>query len=316
MKNNFFKPVLIGIIFIFILLFFGNQTKAGIGLSIQPIKVHHTINSGESTNGVISLTNVSDEAVKIETILRDFVPMAGTISIQFVGRAEGATTVVDWISLDHKEPFILEKGKAKEIQYTIRAPANAEPGGHFGTIFFKANSLKEKETLKIGTQVGALVFVIVPGPNIQKGKILDFSAAKFFSGTTKPLDILKRKPATVNFKIKFENTGTIHFEPKGTIKITNMFGKEVAEVAVAGQVVLPTGARDLSNEWPVRFLLGYYKAKASVFDGEGNELTTKTISFFAFPVGYAITFVIILLILFFGLKFLKRKIKISVSLKG
>ncbi|OGZ37435.1 MAG: hypothetical protein A3E90_00680 [Candidatus Portnoybacteria bacterium RIFCSPHIGHO2_12_FULL_40_11] len=313
MPNKYLK-LFIGLVF-FVFLFSFQKVEADVGFEIQPIKVKHTLNAGESASGIISLINKSDEAVEVEPVLRDFVPMAGTISIQFIERAPGVTTIIDWITLEPAGSFILERGKSKDISYTIQAPANAEPGGHFGTIFFKGTGLKDTGQLKISTQVGTLVFATVPGPNLQKGKISDFSGPKFILGPKNIRDILKRKTPAVNFSLKFENTGTVHFEPKGSIKITNMFGREAGETAIAGQIALPGWVREINSDWvPKGLLFGQYKAKAKIIDGEGNELTTEEISFFTFPLWFVLAFAAAAAIIFFIIKFLKKRIKISVSI--
>lgn len=270
------------------------------GLTIQPIKISETIEPGDSVSGEISLINASEGAVEVEVTVEDFIPAAGSMNIQFIGRAEGVTTVRDWISLDIPETFIFEKGQSRSIIYTIKAPPNAEPGGHFGVIFFKAVDLNQQGQFKVGTRVGTLVFITVPGNQLQKGDILDFSSPKF----------VQKGP--VPFKIKFENTGTVHFEPKGAITIKNIFGKEVGKIQVAGQVVLPTGVRDLAAVWDVKgLLIGRYTAEINIIDGEGNELTANRIAFYAFPLWYLLGFIITAAALFFGFKFLRRKVKIS-----
>lgn len=282
---------------------FSGRAYASTGLSIQPLKATHTLNPGESASGVIQITNAGDNAVNVETKVEDFIPLAGTYQIQFVGRAPGISTVRDWITLDAPKSFVLAKGAAKNVSYTIKTPPNAEPGGHFGVAFFKASELaKNDQQLKVGTQVGMLILVTIPGSHLEKGNILDF---------TGPLFVQK---SPINFTIKFENTGTVHFEPRGTITIANMFGKEVGSVSVGGQVVLPTGIRDLAAN--VNFdgvLLGRYKANLKMFDGEGNELTAKSIAFYAFPLWYIIAFFITIAALFFAIRFLKKNIKISIS---
>lgn len=282
---------------------FSGRASASTGLSIQPLKVTHTLSPGEEASGVIQITNAGDEAVNVETKVEDFVPLAGTYQIQFVGRAPGISTVRDWITLDAPKSFVLAKGAAKNVSYTIKTPPNAEPGGHFGVAFFKASELpKGGQQLKVGTQVGMLILVTIPGSHLEKGNILDF---------TGPLFVQK---SPINFTIKFENTGTVHFEPKGAITIANMFGKEVGSVSVGGQVVLPTGVKDLAVSVNFdRVLLGRYKANLKMFDGEGNELTARSIAFYAFPLWYVIAFLIAVAVLFFGIRFLKKNIKISVS---
>ena len=295
-----------GVLFLLASLFvFASGTRAGnVGLSIQPLKATHKLQPGESVSGVIQITNASDGAVNLETKVEDFVPLAGTYNIQIVQRAPGVSTVRDWITLDAPKSFVLAKGAAKNVSYTIKAPANAEPGGHFGVALFKATEIKEGQQLKVGTQVGMLILVTVPGSRLEKGNVLDFSGPLF----------VKKSP--INFTIKFENTGTVHFEPKGAITIANMFGKEIGSVVVGGQAVLPTGVRDLAAS--VNFdgvLLGRYTAVLKMFDGEGNELATRSIAFYAFPLWYVLTFFATIIVLFFGIRFLKKNVRISISKK-
>lgn len=281
---------------------FGNYAQAAsTGIGIQPLKVTHTLNPGEEVSGTIEIKNAGDNAVNVETKVEDFVPLAGTYEIQIVQRAPGITTVRDWIILDAPQSFVLAKGAAKNVTYTIKAPPNAEPGGHFGVALFKASELpKGGQQLKIGTQVGMLVLVTVPGSRLEQGRVLDFSGPKFVK--TSPID----------FIIKFENTGTVHFEPKGTITVTNMLGKEIGSVAVGGQVVLPTGVKDLAASMNFDgVLVGRYTANLKMVDGEGNEIASESFAFYAFPLWYVIAFLATVAVLFFGIRFLKKNIKIS-----
>lgn len=280
----------------------GNYAEAAnIGISIQPLKVTHTLKPGEEVSGVIEIKNASDIAVNVGTKMEDFVPLAGTYQVQIVQRAPGISTVRDWISLDARQSFTLAKDAVKDITYTIKVPLNAEPGGHFGVALFKASELsKGGQSLKVGTQVGMLILVTVPGSHLEKGKVLDFSGPRFVS------------KSPIEFTIKFENTGTAHFEPKGTIIIANMFGKEIGSVGVGGQAVLPTGVKDLAAS--VNFngiLIGRYSALLKMVDSEGNEIASRSIAFYAFPIWYVLAFFVAVAVLFFGIRFLKNNIKIS-----
>ena len=280
-----------------------NFAYAGVGLSIQPNKISHTIEPGDSVSGIISLKNASDSDVKVETEVQDFIPTPGTGDFHFVKRAEGVTSVRDWVTIKSPADFIFKKGESKEIPYTIKAPKNAEPGSHFGIAFFMASKISDTGQLKVGTRVGMVIYITVPGNFLQKGKILDFTTSKF----------IQKGP--VSFKIKFENTGTVHFEPKGAIKITNIFGEEVANVPVSGALVLPTGVKDWTVNWPVNFLLGRYKAEINLKDGEGNVLTADSVAFYAFPLWYILGFIAAIIVLFFGLKFLRSRFSFTIAKK-
>jgi hypothetical protein len=277
---------------------------ASTGLTIQPVKISQTLNPGQEATGAILLTNASEEDVLVELKVEDFVPTAGAEGIQFVGRAEGVTTVRDWITLgDGESSFVFKQGEQREIPYRILAPEDAEPGSHFGVAFFKASKLAEDTSqLKVGTQVGVLIFVTVPGDFLQKGQIQDLSAPAFTQSNVVP------------FTIRFENTGTVHFEPKGLITIRNVFGKVVGTVPIEGQVVLPTGVKDLRFAWQTEgLLLGRYVATAAVKDGEGNELTSETVSFYAAPLWYILAFFVFIFLVYLLIRFLKSHVRISFS---
>lgn len=282
---------------------------AGTGLTIQPIKVSHTLNPGEEVSGVISLTNASSDENDTKIILNveDFVPFAGNEGVNFVGRAPGVTTVMDWITLgeNNEHEFLIGKDGAKSIPYIIKAPPNAEPGGHYGVLFFKAVKTGKGETLNIGTQVGVLVLITIPGSHLQKGRILDFTTKNFY------------QKSPIDFSIRFENTGTVHFEPKGVITITNIFGKKVGEIPVQGQIVLPTGIRNLTAAWNVGgLLLGKYNAVLSISDGEGEQLSAKSVSFHVFPAWYISEFIAGIIALYLALRYLRKKVKINISIKS
>ena len=272
------------------------------GLTIQPIKVSVTLNPGDNMADVIHITNSSDGDVNVDITVQDFVPVAGQDSLKFVGKAPGVTSVADWITIPGSHALVFKQGESKDVPYSIVAPANAEPGGHFGAIFFKATPAGQTGTLKVGTQVGMLVLVTIPGSHLEKGQILDFKAPSFV------------QQGPVSFTMKFQNTGTVHFEPKGKIVISNMFGKKVAEVPIQGQIVLPTSIKDLGFDWNVTgILLGKYTAAATVVDGEGTVLTTKEVSFWAVPVWYVMGYLTVFIIVFLVLRFLKNKVKISLK---
>src|SRR3990167_3683823 len=218
-RLNFYKvTALLGLFLFSLPIPIGAVTT---GLTIQPIKISETVESGQTKSGFITLSNASGQSVMVEIGVEDFVPTAGTSNINFVGRAEGNTTVRDWITINSPESFVFKKGDARTISYTITAPLSVEPGGHFGVIFFKATQTEDAGQLKVGTRVGVLVYITIPGNQLQKGQIRDFKAPMFVQGRSVP------------FRINFENTGTVHFEPKGSITIKNIFNKIVAEIPVS-----------------------------------------------------------------------------------
>lgn len=274
------------------------------GLSIQPLKVTHTLNPGAEVSGIIEIMNAGDNAVNVDVSAEDFVPLEGTYNIQIVERAPGMSTVRDWVFLDAPPSFVLERGAMRRVPYTIRAPGNAEPGGHFGVALFKASELPENggQQLKVGTRVGMLILVTIPGNRLEQGSVLDFSTSRF----------IERGP--IQFLIKFKNTGTVHFEPKGVIRIINMFGREVGSIPVGGHAVLPTGVKDIPIEANVEgTLLGRYTATLVLDDGSGNEIASNHAVFYVFPIWYAVGFFVTLAMLYLLIRFFRKYVRITIS---
>jgi len=276
---------------------------ASTGLSIQPVKIDETVNPGQTLTGQILLQNVSDGPVDVAVKVEDFTPNAGADSIQFVDRAPGVTSVRDWVTLP-PSGFTMRMGEQKEIPYTITAPINAEPGGHYGVMLFKATpaGTTTEGSLKVGTQVGMTVLISIPGNHLEKGNIIDFTAPGFV------------QHGPVPFSMTFQNTGTVHFEPKGSIVITNMLGQKAAEVPITGDVVLPTSIKKLNTfYWNSNiFNIGRFSAVASVKDGDGNVLTSKEVHFWIIPVWYVIAFIVGLFLIYLLLRFIRKHVRISV----
>jgi hypothetical protein len=283
----------------------GQAHAAATGLTIQPVKISELIKSGASKSGQILLTNASSDAVQVDISVEDFVPTSGTETFQFVGRAPGVTSVRDWITIQSPLRFTFKPGESKEIPYTITAPADAEPGSHFGVIFFKATRVADLNAeINVGTQVGTLVFVTIPGTFQQSGTIQNFGSPFFLQGGPVP------------FSLRFDNTGTVYFEPKGTIDIYNMFGSQIASVPIGGYAVLPTGVKDMAFSWNVSgFLLGRYKAVASVYASDGSLLASKDTSFYVVPIWWIVGFIVILALLYYAIRFVRTKLNITISVK-
>ena len=92
-----------------------SSASASTGLTIQPIKISETMTAGQTISGTIQLTNASDQPVDVEVNLQDFIPVGGADSIQFVGRAEGVTSVKDWINVDSTHTFAFAVGETRAI---------------------------------------------------------------------------------------------------------------------------------------------------------------------------------------------------------
>lgn len=282
MKKNL-KFLILFVVFVVV----SAPANAKQGFTIFPAKLSIEVDKSSQYNGEINLTNAGDSPVMVLPDVQDILPTPGSSGFNYLPKAPGITTLVDWIQIS-KKPFELKVNETKKVPFTIKVPADASAGSRFGVIFFATGATGGQ--LSVSARTGSVILLTVPGDFKQSGEISNFWVSKI---------IWNDKP--INFKFNFQNTGTVYFEPKGTIGVTNMFGKKVADIEVAGSVVLPTGMKILETVWPEPgYLFGIYKAHLAISVTGKGDIATKDITFFAlplFPSLGAAGFILVLIVL-------------------
>lgn len=270
--------------------------------SITPAKVYLTLAKGTTGQSSIIVANPNDFAIDVKLGKEDFVPAVLPGDIRFVPKSEGATSLVDWVEMD-LTTFALESKTRKEVPFKVVVPEDASPGGHYAVLFFTAVP-KEAEgaTLSISGRVGALVYLVVPGDVIETGRIVSFKGPSFVA------------KGPIKFTTLFENTGTSHYDPKGSIKISSLFKKDLTTIEFPERTVLPQAKRPIDTIWETKYLIGRYKAELSLTDGAGT-IHTATFAFWAFPWKEAALLVGVVAILMLLFRFIASKIKIQIVRK-
>ncbi len=286
----------------FLVVLFGlNFAKAAVEpveLKISPVTFKFQVEKAGKISEKIYLTNPNDFELKIKSEVEDFLQGDEEGTPRFIPQGTEKTTLSSWVKVGLSE-FVLAPFETKEIPFEINAPKDAEPGGHYAAIFFKTVPEEEEETTRIGisSRVGALVLVSVPGDVSQTGEIVEFRGPKFVG----------RGP--VDFLARFKNTGTVHYQLGGEVKITNWLGKETAQVILPEHIVLPDSIRKFEAGWERKYPFGRYTAELQMVDGGGN-LRTAQISFFAFPWQETAGLIVILIVVWFVLKYVGKKYQI------
>ena len=263
-----------------------------------------TVDKGQTYNDEIQVTNAGDSVVAVLPDVQDLVPASGASGFNFMPKAPGITSLVDWIQISRK-PFELKPNETKAVPFTIKVPSDASPGSRFAVLFFATGALSGGGQLNVSARTGSVILLTVPGDFKQIGEISNFILSKF---------VWNNQPT--GFKFDFLNTGTVYFEPKGTITITNIWGKKVAEIPVAGQVVLPTGMRSINTVWEKpSYLLGIYKAHLAINITGKGDIATKNARFYALPLYPSLGALGILLILIVVLWYIKKNFKFALVRK-
>lgn len=249
---------------------------------VGPGKVDVTLKPGEAKTVQMTVTNRTGERRIFNLTTEDAVGSNDiNTPIVLLGNDRGPYSLKDYLTVPHKR-FELGQNQRARIPVTISIPADAEPGGLYGsvlvdTIAIKAVGGETTDTVPqsaIIARIGTLFFITVPGEVAKEGKLKDFS-------TVPQKHFYQNGP--IKFGVYYENKGPIHLAPYGEIRITNMFGDEVDFVQLEPWFVLPHSQRLREVSWNREFLFGRYTATAQVNRSYDDVIDTMSYSFWVLP---------------------------------
>lgn len=288
-------------------------------LTVSPVVVDHEVAPGMRAIGKIMVTNESKLSEMFYVSVQSFVAKGEEGEQHYLDEEMDVNGLSKWFGFNEKS-FILEAGKTKELEYTINIPTNAEPGGHYASVFFTNTPDTEGEgsALGISAKTGIVFLIKVSGEVNENATIESFTVNK---------SVFSSLPAMMSLRIR--NHGSVHFRPTGTLTVRNMWGGIVARVPANPKkgAVLPNSVRrldtwwakstdiatggfiaGLTNEWR-NFALGKYTATVDVKYGSANTpLEAQNVSFWVIPWRMGLVFLLAILLLLLIMKFYNRAI--------
>jgi hypothetical protein len=269
MRNNrffaFFAILALGLIMI------SNSAAAqdGVILTISPPITNLKMNPGEKWTSAIRLVNNSDTPVSANVELADFTSNEeGGVKLlpPATGPEASSYALSQWIEIN-KDPVEIPAQAGVDIPFSIVVPENAEPCGHYGAILAgnKPGGEIQGSGIKISSMLASLILLKVNGECAEHGSIREFSTDK---------NIYTAPQA--DFNLRFENTGNIHLQPQGEIKIYDMLGKEKGTIPINHDTeygrVLPNSLREWKFSWTGgNELTGMGRYKAVLILGYGDK---------------------------------------------
>lgn len=233
---------------------------------------------------------------------------------------DGAT-LGEWITIS-AAPVTVPSGGSGLFPFTIEVPEDAAPGGYYAAILVGREPDKTTEgegpVINVSTYISSLLFVRIKGEVIEEGLIRQFTTDKSFYQTPE-----------ANFELRFENTGTVHVQPQGTVTIYNMWGKERGQVAINHKTnfgnVLPRSTRAFEFAWKGEshlFEIGRYSAIATLTYGEDGRKNVSAVAYFwvvpVVPLATVLggTLLIIVLVIWFIRRYIKRALALESARLG
>ncbi len=277
------------------------------GFSISPPSFEVSANPGDTIKNVVKVTNITTNPIALETLAKDFVAVGNEGAVELLDE-NSFFSLASWVNFE-VDTITLQPKQTALIDYQIKVPVNAEPGGKFASLIFRTIPPKNNEITgaTLAQEVGALVLMRVAGDAKEYAKISEFTSDK---------SVYEYGP--IEFTLLVRNEGSVHVRPKTNVTITNTLGKRVASISLGEKNVLPSAERKFNGLLEKKYMFGRYTATATAVYGTKNTILTDTYSFVVIPykVVIPVTVGLLLLLISFA-KGRKRLSKaISVILKG
>lgn len=297
------KSLFLSTALLFVLIIAPKTIKAeNKGLQISPLTFKFDIKTAEvKDDNKVFIKNNNPEAINYTLEVENFSKVSdeGAPSFSGLETQEGVTTLADWITFSSQKEGILQPGEEKEVDFSVSVPNGAEPGGHYAAIFVKEVKKTPEGKVEIGisSRVGTLLLVSVPGETKKDARLFDFSFPKF----------VWKGP--INFSMKVENTGSIHYDSKGAISIKPLLGT-TATVDMGTHTIIPKNVRNFEGTWNKKFPFGRYTLTASATNGDGQPVTT-TGTLWAIPLYLVISAIVAIILITLIVRFVKKHVKIQ-----
>jgi hypothetical protein len=265
-------------VYLFICLFpknvLGQTTQS---FTLSPPTLKFTLDPGEKVEKSIKITNNTNSDAVFYANIQNFVVTDKNGTPELLPHdaiVDNKYAASSWAAV-LPDAISVPAGTTTTTTLYLQIPSNASPGGKYISVAFmpKAAGLEEGTGASVNAVAATLVYLTINGPTEESGRITSFAAPGF------------SEYGPVDFKAEVKNTGDIHINPKLSLKIKNIFGREVYSSALPSHLnVFPGTIRTYETAWSRKWLLGRYKADLSGFFGKDNNLPlSAVVTFWVIP---------------------------------
>ncbi len=236
----------------------------------------------------VTIENASERLITIYPWVTDF-GVSGVRGTRDLGGTEGKEThesLTRWVEVTRSMIDILP-GDKREVPVLVQINLNAKPGMYHAVVHFSEGPDRvSAEANKNATHEVML--------NIE---VLDDAKEHLQLGTFVPdKNIFSGESASFNYRI--ENTGNRGVVPRGTIRIFDKKGEEIASVPANedGEKIEPSGNAQLASVWAAQGEFGKYKAILDLEYGDRGVIQ-DTVYFWVLPWGKLLSYFLSLSVL-------------------
>ncbi len=264
------------------------QGEAVERITLSPSSRTLKANAGDVIDGTMKVANTGTIAFDFTLYARPYSVSSEQYDPNFTDPTPNAD-VYKWVQFEQTK-YHVEPGETIEAGYTLRVPANAAPGGHYGVLFAETEG-RGTNTTGIDRQkrVGKVIYATVNGEHETKGLLREFI-----------LPFWQTKAPVVS-SARIVNAGNVDFRAKVATTATDVFGRTKFRY-IGDPIVLPDTTRLVEMKWENAPSFGIFKVRQTAaflnqkHSNEGYVLIA--------PVWFPI--IIVLLIAFGGVYVLRQ----------
>ena len=259
------------------------RAQTGATLGVTPPVFYESLARGEVWESSLRISNPSETAaLPLHLSVQRWDARDETGGINLIEEAgDPSFDPASWFSLE-TEDLVLAPGEVRRLNFTVRVPENAEPGGKYAAMVLDSripDVYFGDEPVRIIPRLTVLFLMDIPvfgidGDSEGSVDVVEFSLreeerAPVLSSLTSRFASLFRAPSTAfasepavqvdvltgtpeSMVLRVANNGITHIRPSAEIRVHNLFGRRVAVAEVDQTTILPGNVR----EFPVALTLG------------------------------------------------------------
>ncbi len=250
--------------------------------SLSPALQEIEASRGEVVDRVLHVINTEEVPQTYYTGVLKFKASDETSSPSFIPYDEDHSGLPEWISLSVPQ-FQVPARSFVDVPFKIIVPMDVASGSYYAavTISNAPSDVVASNGAIIEAKTASLILLTVKGETKLRAGLLDFTSTLFGTKTTTIVG---------SYRYRVQNQGNVHFEPKGSIRFTDVFGRNLLEVDANAlkSRVLPGTTRtyDVNVDQSQKLLaIGPVTATLDLdYGGESRLQQSKTLWLISWPI--------------------------------
>lgn len=220
-------------------------------ITLSPVNKRYQLDAGATKQDQMTIINDGKIGYDFIVYARPYGVTGETYNPTFTTTSSNADAY-KWVQFE-KSTYHLEPNQTVVVNFTVRVPANAAPGGHYGVLFAETQPSATPDATSVARKkrVGSILYATVKGTYQMGGESLGHS-----------LSFLQfRTPdSTLKASSTIKNTGNADFIDAITFRVKDVFGNVKYEQAKESPV-LPGTTRVIPLEWTNAPWFGLYNVE-------------------------------------------------------